>query len=88
VAPVERFLRGDRRVWDVIFLDPPFDAEGKGAVLDDACRPVHLSPGGVAIIHLHRAENLETDRPGLELADRRVYGQSILLFFRRREGSA
>jgi 16S rRNA (guanine(966)-N(2))-methyltransferase RsmD len=88
LAPVERFLRSDQRSWDVIFLDPPFDAEGKGLVLDAACEPPHLAEGGIAIIHLHRAEKLETERPGLVLADRREYGQSLLLFFGRRAQSA
>jgi 16S rRNA (guanine(966)-N(2))-methyltransferase RsmD len=88
MAPVERFLRSDPRRWDVVFLDPPFDAEAKGAVLDAACGPAHLAPGGVAIIHLHRAEKLATERPGLLLSDRREYGQSLLLFFQRAEASA
>jgi hypothetical protein len=39
-------------------------------------------------MHLHTAEKLSTDRPGLELADRREYGQSLLLFFRRAGESA
>ena len=79
---VERFLRNDGRTWDLIFLDPPFDFLGKGEVLDEACAPPHLAGEGLAIIHLHTAEKVSTERPGLELADRRTYGQSLLLFFR------
>jgi len=79
-SPVERFLANDRRQWDLIFLDPPFDFATKGEVLDEACP--HLAAEGLAIIHLHSAEKLPTERPGLELADRRTYGQSLLLFFR------
>ena len=88
ISPVERFLRVNQRPWDIVFLDPPFDMVGKGAVLDSACTPPHLAPGGLAIMHLHSAEKLATERDGLELVDRRAYGQSLLLFFRRREGSA
>jgi 16S rRNA (guanine966-N2)-methyltransferase len=83
VSPVERFLKTNQRSWDLVFLDPPFDFEGKEAVLDAACAAPHLASGGLAIIHLHTAESLPTERPGLELADRRTYGQSLLLFFRR-----
>ena len=83
MAPVERFLSGNQRSWDVVFLDPPFDYPTKGDVLDAACRRPHLSEGGLAIMHLHSAEKLSTDRPGLVLDDRREYGQSLLLFFRR-----
>jgi 16S rRNA (guanine(966)-N(2))-methyltransferase RsmD len=85
VAPVERFLKTNKRSWDLIFLDPPFDFEGKTAALDEVCTAPHLSPGGLAIIHLHTAEKLPTERPGLVLTDRREYGQSLLLFFRRKE---
>jgi 16S rRNA (guanine966-N2)-methyltransferase len=84
VAPVERFLRTNTRSWDIIFLDPPFAQEGKGILLDAAAASPHLAADGLAILHLHSAEELSTDRPGLELADRRVYGQSLLLFFRPR----
>ncbi len=93
IAPVESFLRADRGSWDIVFLDPPFDAPGKAAVLDAAGDPAHLAADGMAILHLHRAEKLQTERPGLVLADRREYGQSVLLFFRQkarpsREGDA
>jgi 16S rRNA (guanine(966)-N(2))-methyltransferase RsmD len=83
--PVERFLRSNTRSWDVIFLDPPFDFETKASILDAACEAPHLSPGGLAIMHLHTAEKVSTDRAGLQLVDRREYGQSLLLFFRRKE---
>jgi 16S rRNA (guanine966-N2)-methyltransferase len=83
VSPVERFLKTSQRSWDMVFLDPPFDFEEKGDALDAACAAPHLAPGGLAIIHLHTAEDFPTERPGLELADRRTYGQSLLLFFRR-----
>jgi 16S rRNA (guanine(966)-N(2))-methyltransferase RsmD len=84
IAPVERFLRTDHRTWDLIFLDPPFDAEGKGDVLDAASRPPHLAAGGIAIMHVHKAEKIAAERADLVLDDRREYGQSTLLFFRPR----
>jgi 16S rRNA (guanine966-N2)-methyltransferase len=83
VMPVERFLRSSVQAFDIVFLDPPFDFPDKGAVLDAVGAGPHLVPGGFALIHLHRAEKLSTERPGFELADRREYGQSLLLFFRR-----
>ncbi len=84
VMPAERFLRWSEQPFDIVFLDPPFDFPGKEAVLDAVAAGPHLAPEGLAVIHLHRAEKLSTDRQGLELADRREYGQSLLLFFRRR----
>ena len=87
VAPVERFLRTDRRKWDIVFLDPPFDAEGKGALLDETAASGHVAQGGLVLIHVHRAEGLDADRALLLLDDTRTYGQSTLLFFRPREPS-
>ena len=82
--PVERFLGRDPRRFDVVFLDPPFDLPGKAAILDALAAGPNLAGEGLAIMHLHRAEKLDTERAALTLADRREYGQSILLFFRRK----
>jgi 16S rRNA (guanine(966)-N(2))-methyltransferase RsmD len=87
VLPAERFLRVNQWPWDIVFLDPPFGMNDKGAILDSACTPSHLAAGGLAIMHLHTAEKLATERDGILLVDRRTYGQSLLLFFRRRERS-
>jgi 16S rRNA (guanine966-N2)-methyltransferase len=83
LMPVERFLHSDSRNFDIIFLDPPFDFPAKESILDDAAKDPHLAVGGLAMIHLHRAENLSMDRHDLVLEDRREYGQSLVLFFRR-----
>jgi 16S rRNA (guanine966-N2)-methyltransferase len=80
--PVERFLRVDCRRFDYVFLDPPFAFAGKESVLDSATG--HLVRGGIALLHLHRAEPLAADRPGLEEIDRREYGQSLVVFWRQR----
>lgn len=83
--PVERFLAGDARLFDYVFLDPPFAFGGKEAVLDAAAG--HLAPEGVVLMHLHRADPLASDRPGLEEIDRREYGQSLVVFWRRKARS-
>ena len=79
--PAERFLSKDPRAFDYVFLDPPFAFAGKEAVLDAAA--AHLAPEGVVMMHLHRAEPLVADRPGLEEIDRREYGQSCVVFWRK-----
>jgi 16S rRNA (guanine966-N2)-methyltransferase len=82
VSPAERFLKSNVRRWDMIFLDPPFDAEGKEMMLDLAA--AHLADEGLVLMHMHKAEKIATERPLLELADRREYGQSIVIFLRKR----
>jgi 16S rRNA (guanine966-N2)-methyltransferase len=84
--PVERFLARDARTFDYTFLDPPFAFEGKEGVLDAAAG--HLVPGGIVLLHLHRAETLPADRPGLEEIDRREYGQSLVVFWRKSAAAA
>ena len=84
--PAERFLAKDPREFDYVFLDPPFAFEGKGPLLDAAAG--HLGPEGVVLMHLHRAERLEAVRTGLEEIDRREYGQSLVVFWRRRQGAS
>lgn len=79
--PAERFLSKDLRTFDYAFLDPPFALEGKASLLDGM--PGHLAAGGIVMMHLHRAEPLETVRPGLEEIDRREYGQSRVVFWRK-----
>jgi 16S rRNA (guanine966-N2)-methyltransferase len=85
-APVERFLRSDTGCFDLVFLDPPFAFKDKDRLLGAVFDGPHLSRGGLAILHVHRAEKIGMERPGAALSDRREYGQSTLLFFRRREG--
>lgn len=82
--PVERFLQSDRRSFHIVFLDPPFDFESKASVLDAVAEGHHITEGGLAIIHLHRAEKLDAERRRLSLEDRREYGQSVVMMFRKR----
>jgi 16S rRNA (guanine966-N2)-methyltransferase len=85
LVPAERFLRSDRRAFHIVFLDPPFALKGKEALLDEVASGGHVTGGGLVIMHLHRAEKLETGRPLLRLEDRREYGQSLVLLFRAAE---
>mgnify|MGYP003705266253 CR=1 FL=1 len=44
-ADALEFLRADRAAYDVVFLDPPFDADVMDALLDTL--PPHLAPRGM-----------------------------------------
>ena len=86
ITPVERFLRADTRGFELVFLDPPFDMAGKGAIVDAVAAGPHLNPEGLLVIHLPKEEAFGTERKGLTLIDERRYGRSRVLFFRRNEG--
>jgi 16S rRNA (guanine966-N2)-methyltransferase len=83
-APAERFLASDSRLFDLVFLDPPFAHTRKEDLLESVFGGKHLSPEGLAVLHTHSAEKTGSLPPDVELSDRRLYGQSVLLFFRRR----
>jgi 16S rRNA (guanine966-N2)-methyltransferase len=85
IVPVEHFLRRARRSFDLIFLDPPFRQRGKIEVLQPIATRRILQEGGILIIHLSKEE--EKGFPDvlggqLRLSDRRLYGGSLLLFYK------
>lgn len=100
IVPVEHFLRRVKRSFDRIFLDPPFRQRGKVEVLQLIAARRILARGGFLAIHLSKEEEKGFPEvigvpPGagaqlagrLELSDRRLYGGSLLLFFRPSEAS-
>jgi 16S rRNA (guanine(966)-N(2))-methyltransferase RsmD len=85
ILPVEHFLRRIKGGFDRIFLDPPFRQKGKVEVLQLIARRRILNPGGTLVIHLPKEEEQRfpaTIDDRLSLADRRLYGGSLLLFYR------
>jgi 16S rRNA (guanine(966)-N(2))-methyltransferase RsmD len=95
IVPVEHFLRRVKHSFDLIFLDPPFRQRGKVEVLQLIAMRRILAQGGILVIHLSKeeAEDLpevlgpEHAAGQLQLSDRRLYGGSLLLFFRLSEAS-
>jgi 16S rRNA G966 N2-methylase RsmD len=79
--------------FDLIFLDPPFRQRGKIEVLELIAARAILVQEGTLIIHVPKEEEEafpavigSGDDPAevgrLRLADRRLYGGSLLLFYR------
>jgi len=71
----------------VIFADPPFDS-GWGERLLRLLSPVLLAPEGVLVMQLSPRESVpgEGEGKGLFLFREESYGDSRLLFYRRRDG--
>jgi 16S rRNA (guanine966-N2)-methyltransferase len=81
--PVERYLARKTGRFDNIFLDPPFRQKGTNEVLRSIVAGGTLADEGLLMAHLPR-EALPAEPPeGLRLADRREYGRSVVLFYRR-----
>jgi len=83
VKAAERFVAETADRFDTIFLDPPFRLERKEALIERIEARGLLSEGGVLLIHHPEEESLPTEVGELRCIDRRRYGRSIVLFYRR-----
>jgi len=83
IMPAERYLARKAGSFDTVFLDPPFRQKGTLEVIRQALDREVLAPGGLLLVHLPREELLPACLPGLRQTDRRDYGRSVLLFYRR-----
>lgn len=90
LMPVERFIKAWRESYDLVFLDPPFDYPFKGQLLSRLLDSKILRTGSRVFIHYPEEDKLpETILPEsgahgekrLILADKRVYGRSIVHFY-------
>lgn len=72
------FLHNNKKSWNIIFADPPYDIQGTEKIPDWIFKNNNLTPGGILIIE-HPAElTFEfVDR----LIERRVYGRVNFSFF-------
>ncbi len=93
IMPAERFAsrfsglaasgRGLPASFDTVFLDPPFRQRGTAELVRLVVEKGVLAPAGLLLAHLPREELLPERLAGLALADRRDYGRSVVLFYRR-----
>ena len=83
IMSVERFISITREKYDLIFLDPPFPMGKKQELVLSVSRKDILADDGVLMIHHPSEEKWPETVGNLEIIDRRKYGRSILLFFRK-----
>ena len=83
IMAVEKYIAVAKEKFDLIFLDPPFPLGKKQKIVLSISKKGILADNGVLMIH-HPSEEKWDDTIGdLEIFDRRKYGRSILLFFRK-----
>lgn len=81
IEPVERYVARTRTVFEVIYLDPPFDYPYKGDLLNRLASSRIIAAGTRVLIHLPATEKIPGSIPPLEETDRREYGGSAVVFF-------
>jgi 16S rRNA (guanine966-N2)-methyltransferase len=70
--------------FDIVFMDPPY---GDETAIETLSRTPSLVAADGSIVFEHASRYDPPERPaGLRLADRRVYGDSALAFYRPEEG--
>lgn len=70
--------------FDLVFLDPPYDAEDAESML--MAVPAKCAPGAT-IVYEHASRYNSPERPtGLRRTDDRIYGDSALAFYALEEG--
>lgn len=86
IMPVQRFINTAKKSYDIVFLDPPFPLGKKQDLVETVSKKNLVAENGLLLIH-HPAEESWPERIGtLLLEDRRKYGRSVLLFYRRKDG--
>jgi len=85
--PVELFLARNRTPFDIAFLDPPFPYAYKLDLLKSLDTGPSLKDGGLVLIHFPKEDRLPPQIGRLACEDERVYGRSIVRFYRKKTGS-
>jgi 16S rRNA (guanine966-N2)-methyltransferase len=76
--PVQSFLGGSAGMWDVVFLDPPYELGGLELVHNLEALVPRLAPDAVVILE-RSSRDLPPEWPdGLELDRRKDYGDTAL----------
>lgn len=89
-ADAHGWLRRDARAYDLIFADPPYarsrlDRDHLAELLGEVDWGGRLAADGLAVFE-QAAETAVGGCPTLEFIDRRTYGGSAVLLYRRRSG--
>jgi 16S rRNA (guanine966-N2)-methyltransferase len=83
IAPVERFVARCRDVFDLVFMDPPFNYRFKADLIGRIAKRGLVAEGGRLAIHFPFPESLPEREGSLVLQDERRYGGSMVRFYSR-----
>lgn len=80
---VELYLRRCKKQFDYIFLDPPFPYKFRKDLLETIAKRDLLNDGGQVIVHHPKEDPLPEEIDTLKRMDQRIYGRSIVDFFKK-----
>lgn len=76
------FLQHSGRVFDLIFMDPPYNRGAVAPALENLAKSGALAPGALAVIEHAPAEVLPPDSGPFEVFDQRKYGKTLVSFMK------
>lgn len=82
---VELFLKRCKDTFDYIFFDPPFPYKFRLDLLKVVDKRKLLTEGGTVMIHYPEEDALPEEIGDLVLTDKRIYGRSIVNFYRQKQ---
>lgn len=80
--PAELYVKRAKRPFDIIFCDPPFPYKYKWELLQSIAASALVRDGSRLLLHRPREDAGEGRHESLLLEDTRVYGRSVVNFFR------
>ncbi len=76
--------KGER--FDAIFIDPPYDTSLVAGTLEEIDNLGLLNPGGVVVAESSKRAPVAPSLASMELADERKYGDTLVYFYRVKDG--
>ena len=81
--PVELYLQRSKNTFDIIYLDPPFPYRFHHEILQTIAEGQILAAGGLVLMHRPKEKNLPEEILSLTRIDQRIYGRSVVDFYRK-----
>jgi len=78
----ELYVRRAKRVFDIIFLDPPFPYQYKWELMARIAVSPLASAGSLMLLHRPRQDYQKEEIEALHKQDSRAYGRSVVDFFK------
>jgi 16S rRNA (guanine(966)-N(2))-methyltransferase RsmD len=79
----ELYIKRAQKQFDIIFCDPPFPYKYKWELVETIAASPLMGPGSRLLIHRPRQDSYDSPPGGLTFEDSRVYGRSVVDFFRK-----
>lgn len=82
--PAETFIKRAKESFDIIYLDPPFPYKFHIELLEKIEESKILKEGGLVMMHRPSEKAMPQTIGSLTKSDERVYGRSIVDFYRKK----